>query len=80
MSKSRQREISAMIRTAGLTVIELSVTGGNHYSGLLMAPNEATRRFVFSNSPSDRRGDLNRLSHLRRFSKENQSAVESLHE
>jgi hypothetical protein len=68
--KTRKREIGTMVRAAGLLLVDLFTTGGNHFAGRLKAGDGTERQFIFAKTPSDRRGDLNRLSHLRRFANE----------
>lgn len=70
MQKSRERAIKSMISTAGLICQSLEITGGNHVSARLQAADKTCRKFIFSATPSDWRGDRNRMSMLRRFATE----------
>lgn len=70
MDKKRERAIKAMIQKAGLQCESLQVTRGNHICARLRNGALLARNFIFAATPSDRRGDLNRVAMLRRFSRE----------
>jgi hypothetical protein len=70
MDKKRERAIKAMIEKAGLQCERLEVTGGNHIAARLRNGACLVRKFIFAATPSDRRGDLNRVAMLRRFARE----------
>lgn len=68
----RQRDIEALVRRAGLVIIETGSTGSGHISVVAQAANECVKRFVFSRNSSDHRADKNNEQDLRRFARENQ--------
>lgn len=70
MNKKRQRDIMDIINEAGLQCERLEVTGGSHIAAYLRNPGKIGRKFFFSSTPSDRRGDLNKTALLRRFYRE----------
>lgn len=75
MQKSRERAIKSMISTSGLLCKSLEVTGGNHVAARLQAADNTSRKFIFSATPSDWRGDRNRMAMLRRFAAEHGRAA-----
>lgn len=72
MNKGRMREIKALATAAGAEVADCSVCGSGHYRGLLQAPDGRTQAFIFSNTPGDHRGDLNKRSMIRRWVRTNE--------
>ena len=76
MKKQRIREINQMIdKVKGLKPAgEPVVRGSGHYALRITASNGATRMFIFPSSPSEHRGELNKLAELRRFAASNQQA------
>jgi hypothetical protein len=71
----RQRAFHELCSTAGLKIVDWSAQAGR-VGGLTQAANGAKRRFTVSGGPKDdRRGDLNLLSAMRTFAREN---IESL--
>ena len=71
MSAKRIREIKQYVKEAGLEIDptkEIKVTGGEHFKVWLRKPGDSESRFFFfTSTPSDARGDKNKLSLLRRF-------------
>lgn len=69
MEKKRERTIRSMIQKSGLVCESLQVTGGNHIAALCVS-GQFRRKVFFSATPSDHRGDMNRLALLRRMVRE----------
>lgn len=67
--RARERAIVKMVESAGLTFVELKLRGSGHYGALTRAQDGREQTFIFSNTPSDGRGDLNKLALLRRFAR-----------
>lgn len=64
---AREREARKLAERAGLKVLELSLSGGNHIRMRLQRDDGATFLSFAPYSPSDHRGAKNKLSELRRF-------------
>lgn len=69
MNKARTRAIRKIVTDAALELLSLDLTGSNHYKARVRAPAGQESNFIFSGSPSDHRGDKNKLSLLRRFAR-----------
>lgn len=67
--KNREREIKKMILSAGLECGALRLAGSGHYKASVTSVHGKAATFVFAATPSDRRGDANKLSSLRHFAK-----------
>lgn len=74
MKGKRKQSIEQMVKNANMQLVDLFVTDGNHIAAIVKAANGACKKFFFSSTPSDYRGDKNKLSMLRRFSAENAHA------
>lgn len=64
------RVINGLIARAGLTVDGEAVVGGSHIKVSLRNAQGVSRQFIFAATPSDWRGDHNKLALLRRFARE----------
>lgn len=74
MKPRRRRELQSMLERAGLELIEMHQTGGDHLSVLARAPNGQEKRFTASLTPSDSRANLNQAGYFKRFCRMNQAA------
>lgn len=70
MKTQRARFVRQMVEQANLQVVDLMMTGSGHLAAIARAANGQQRKFFFSATPSDHRGDKNKLSMLRRFAAE----------
>lgn len=71
----RKRELSNLATKAGAAeVVGMAITGGTHYVLRVKAPNGAVRRFFTAFTPSDRRANLNLLSDVRSWCRQNTGA------
>lgn len=64
----REREINALIARAGLHCKQIVKGGSGHYRATVETPSGEVDT-TFACTPGDRRGDLNKLSALRRIAK-----------
>lgn len=69
MNKGRIREIRQLVTGAALELVSVDITGSNHYKARVRTETGSEGNFIFSSSPSDCRGDKNKLSLLRRFAR-----------
>lgn len=65
----RKRDIEGLVSGAGLKLAALTLNGKNHYRAKIVAIDGREKHVTFSNTPSDRRGDMNKKSMLKRFSR-----------
>lgn len=72
MTTKRERTVRALIEKAGLTCDGLEKGGTGHFRATLRNKANEIMRATFSLTPSDRRGDLNQLSIMRRFARREQ--------
>lgn len=77
MNKGRLREIKKLVVDAGASLLECCVCGSGHYRTVLGRPDGESRIFIFSNTPGDHRGDLNKRSMVRRWVRENTIELEA---
>lgn len=71
----RKRELSDLATKAGAAeVVSMAITGGTHYVLRIKAPNESVRKFFTAFTPSDRRANLNLLSDVRSWCRQNTGA------
>ena len=69
----RAREAKKLLATAGAAAIEyLGRAESQHLRFRVSAGNGAQQTFFMSSTPSDYRGDLNKVAKVRRFCRENQ--------
>lgn len=66
MTVRRKRDIRALVEQAGLSLLSIDDSSG-HLKARIAARDGRTGRQVFAKTPSDHRGDLNKLACLRRF-------------
>lgn len=64
-----QRLARELVQAAGLDLLEMAVSGGSHLRVTIRRPDGATVVSFFALTPSDRRGQLNKLAELRRFAR-----------
>lgn len=65
---SRQSNIITMAKRMNLDVLDLEITGGNHYRIRVVNSLGMRAFFIFANSTSDKaRAEKNNLAKLRRF-------------
>lgn len=64
-----ERLARQVIAAAGLEAVDLTVSGGSHIRATIRRPDGETVVSFFAMSPSDHRGQLNKLSELRRFAR-----------
>jgi hypothetical protein len=57
----------SLTRNAGLTIVDVRVTGSSHVKARLQRPDGREANFFFAGTPSDKRGFNNKLAELRRF-------------
>lgn len=67
--RGRERAIAKMVEAAGLEQVWMKLRGSGHYGVLARAKDGREQLFIFSNTPSDARGDLNKAALLRRFAR-----------
>lgn len=68
----RIKDCEALLARSGAQQIEFDgITGHKHLRFQITAPNGTRRAFFMSATPSDKRGDLNKVSVVRRFCAEN---------
>lgn len=65
--KAREREVRKLAERAGLKIIEIGLSGGNHIRMRVQRADGQTCVTFAALTPSDRRGSQNKLSELRRF-------------
>jgi hypothetical protein len=65
--KAREREARQLADKAGLKVLEFGLSGGNHIRMRLQRDDGETLLSFAPLSPSDHRGNKNKLAELRRF-------------
>ena len=65
--KAREREACKLAEKAGLKVLEIGLSGGNHIRMRLQRADGETCLSFAPLSPSDHRGAKNKLAELRRF-------------
>lgn len=63
----RDREIKRLVDKAGLQIVSLEVTKSTHYKAVCRNTFGIQQMMIFSATPSDSRGDRNKLALLRRF-------------
>jgi hypothetical protein len=66
VSARRIREIAKQISDAGLACNSVVVTGGGHYQATVEI-NGQEKKFFFSKTPSDHRGDRNKMAMVKRW-------------
>jgi hypothetical protein len=64
---TREREARKLAEKAGLKVLDVRLSGGNHIRMRLQRDDGETFLSFAPLSPSDHRGDKNKLAELRRF-------------
>lgn len=64
---AREREVRKIVEGCGLAAIEIGSTGSGHIYSIVRSSDGREKKFFFSRTPSDRRGDMNKASLLRRF-------------
>lgn len=68
----RTREALALLAKAGAAAITYAgQAGSKHLTFQIQAPNGKQQTFFMSATPSDHRGDLNKLSKVRQFCRHN---------
>lgn len=65
--KAREREVRKLAEKAGLKIIEIGLSGGNHIRMRVQRADGQTCVTFAPFSPSDHRATQNKLSELRRF-------------
>lgn len=69
--QKRRKEIEAMAKRAGVSIVEYSYTGGGHIGVLVEADNGNKKRFSCSVQAGDYRADKNQESYFRQFARAN---------
>lgn len=67
----RHRELAELAARAGLQVVSITPGKSGNKRVIAMAPNGVEKTFFFASTPSDRRGDQNGESFMRRFARDN---------
>lgn len=62
-----ERRARELITKAGLELRSIVQAGSKHYRAVVAAPDGRTTKVFFCSTPSDWRGDRNKLAELRRF-------------
>lgn len=65
--RKRHRELSKIAEQEGLKRLGTGLTRGTHITITVEAPDGRTKTFVFGNTPSDHRADMNNRAALRRW-------------
>ncbi len=65
----REREIRELVRKAGLEFVSLTISGGNHIKACVRRADGQAFQTIHPLTPSDHRGERNKLSELRRIAK-----------
>ncbi len=68
MAPNRKRVIEHMVCQAGLQIEDLSESRG-HAKVVCLTPDGRRQPFIFAGTPSDVRGDRNKLACMRRFAR-----------
>lgn len=63
----REREVRNLVERAGLKLVSCSHTGGNHVKATVQRSDGAVFMTIHPLSPSDWRGEKNKLAELKRF-------------
>jgi|GEM_PF-2388337 len=63
------RDIQKLIESAGLKVLRLVMTGSCHIKAFILTPDGRTPFVVFPATPSDWRGQKNKLAELKRIAR-----------
>lgn len=63
----REREVRKLVERAGLRLVSCAHTGGNHVKATVQRPDGAVFMTIHPLSPSDWRGERNKLAELKRF-------------
>ena len=73
----REREVKKLVEAAGLTLVSIAHSGGNHIKAVVQ--NHDGGQFITFHplTPSDRRGEKNKLAELRRFARGILSPIQS---
>lgn len=66
---NRERQIRKLISDSGLECSALRLAKSGHYKATVVSESGRAAQAMFSGTPSDRRGDLNKKSSLRHFAK-----------
>ena len=66
MSK-RQRELVQLVESEGLQVVSIGLNGRTHYELAVRTTDGRERKFTTALSPSDRKGNLNFRTDVRKF-------------
>lgn len=66
---ARERAIRGIVAKCELEIQEIGNTGSGHIYAIVRSQDGRQKRFFFSRTPSDGRGDLNEASLLRRFAR-----------
>lgn len=63
----REREVRQLVERAGLTLVSCTHSGGNHIKAVVQRQDGSTFISFHPLSPSDVRGEKNKLAELKRF-------------
>lgn len=73
----REREVKKLVEAAGLTLVSITHSGGTHLKAIVQ--NSGGGQFISFHAltPSDHRGEKNKLAELRRYARGVLSPVQS---
>lgn len=69
--RKRHRELKKLAESEGLKCVETGMTRGDHITITVQSDDGRTKTFVFGNTPSDHRADMNNRAALRRWRRAN---------